>query len=334
MSKAVKCLFAALGMAMMILDNTTAFQGAQEGIQICIRTLIPSLFPFLILSTLLVGNVSGSKSRILDPLCKACRISKTSASLIVLGMLGGYPAGAICVREAYESGIISRDTARRILPVCDQCGPAFLFGILSAMFNSPWVAWSIWAIMILSALITLWVLPGYDDGSDKIISSPSMTVSKALDSTIRTMGAICGWVILFRVLITFLQRWLLWWMDEDIRIVIIGILELSNGCIEASMIGSEQVRFLVCVAMIVLGGACVTMQVFSVTPPSIDRSLYIIGKITQCLISLTLACITGWVLFDRWTIPLFVPVICFLGLIISCRYILRKKSSISRMIRV
>ncbi|MBQ7345167.1 MAG: hypothetical protein IJW45_03780 [Oscillospiraceae bacterium] len=334
MGKAAKCLFAALGMAMMILDNTTAFQGAQEGIGLCIKTLIPSLFPFLILSTLLVGNISGSQFDILAPICKAFRISRPCVSLIVLGILGGYPAGAICVGEAYKSGSISRDTARKMLPICNQCGPAFLFGILGTLFHSSRITWSIWGITILSALTTLWFLPGNTDRSEMIISATSVTLTKALDKAVHTMGSICGWVVLFRVMIAFLHRWLLWMAAVDIRVVISGFLELSNGCLDASSIDPEQVRYMLCVAMIVLGGACVTMQTFSVTPQNIDRSLYIPGKITQCLIALVLAWIAGWLLFDRWIIPLYVPGICILGLITSYGSLHRKNSSISRMIRV
>ena len=42
------CTAAALGMLVLILDSKTALAGAREGIDLCIRTVIPSLFPFFL----------------------------------------------------------------------------------------------------------------------------------------------------------------------------------------------------------------------------------------------------------------------------------------------
>ena len=54
-------LAALLGMILLILDGKTAVAGAQEGITLCLKTVIPSLFPFFILSAVVIqsGNVPG-----------------------------------------------------------------------------------------------------------------------------------------------------------------------------------------------------------------------------------------------------------------------------------
>ena len=39
-----------LGMLALILDGRTAIEGARQGIGLCLRTVIPSLFPFFVLS--------------------------------------------------------------------------------------------------------------------------------------------------------------------------------------------------------------------------------------------------------------------------------------------
>ena len=46
---------AGAAMLMLILDGRTALTGAAEGIDLCIRTVIPALFPFFVLSPLLMG---------------------------------------------------------------------------------------------------------------------------------------------------------------------------------------------------------------------------------------------------------------------------------------
>ena len=46
-------LFSAAGLFLLIVDSHTAAAGVREGLELCIRTLIPSLFPFMFLAMLL-----------------------------------------------------------------------------------------------------------------------------------------------------------------------------------------------------------------------------------------------------------------------------------------
>ena len=40
---------ASMGMLVLILDGKTALEGARQGIELCLRTVVPSLFPFFLL---------------------------------------------------------------------------------------------------------------------------------------------------------------------------------------------------------------------------------------------------------------------------------------------
>ena len=58
-------ILAALGMIVLILDAKTALSGAREGIDLCMRTVIPALFPFFIcilLSFLSLQQIQLSRS--------------------------------------------------------------------------------------------------------------------------------------------------------------------------------------------------------------------------------------------------------------------------------
>jgi hypothetical protein len=58
---------AVLGMTVLILDSRGAAQAAAEGVAVCIRTVIPSLFPFFLLSGYLTGAMGdGSSMRFLS----------------------------------------------------------------------------------------------------------------------------------------------------------------------------------------------------------------------------------------------------------------------------
>ena len=93
-------IWAAAGMLLLILDARTGFQGAAEGIRLCISSVIPSLFPFFVLSMVLTGAIAGSTWRGLRPLGRLCGLPKGAESLLVVGLMGGYPVGAQSIAQA------------------------------------------------------------------------------------------------------------------------------------------------------------------------------------------------------------------------------------------
>ena len=82
-------IFAAFAMLMMILDSKTGIYGAAEGLRFCIQVLIPSLFPFIFLSIILTGSLTGRKISVLRPLASLCGIPKGAEILFLTGILGG-----------------------------------------------------------------------------------------------------------------------------------------------------------------------------------------------------------------------------------------------------
>ena len=126
---------AGLGLLVLILDGGTAIEGVRTGINICIRTLIPSLFPFMILCGLINGNSDGHTGRLLCGVGKFCNIPPGCESILVTGFLGGYPVGARSVSALYDKGVITEDDARIMTVFCNNAGPSFLFGVLGSVFE-------------------------------------------------------------------------------------------------------------------------------------------------------------------------------------------------------
>lgn len=275
---------AALGVLMLILDGQTALSGAQEGITLCLRTVIPALFPFFTLSPLLIANMDG---RWLRPAGKLCGIPKGAEGLLLVGFLGGYPTGAQCVAQSARSGQLSKAQAQRMLSFCNNAGPSFLFGMVAQLFPGTGYAWLLWGIHIISALLTALLLPREDSGPVSL-SAANMTLPQALRNAVLTMALVCGWVIFFRIGIAFLSRWFLWLLPRTAQVIAVGILELSNGCWALREIEQISLRFLICSGMLGFGGVCVSLQTRSVTG-GLSMKTYFLGKLLQTGISLLLA---------------------------------------------
>lgn len=278
----------AIGMLLLILDIKTATAGAQEGVTLCLTVLIPSLFPFFLLSMLIGNSLTGARISFMRPVSKLCGIPDGGESLLLLGFAGGYPVGAKAVAQAYESGQLQRSDAHRLLGFCSNAGPAFIFGMTSMLFTSATVPWLLWLIHIISAILTGWLLPDKRTSSCTLTKAVPLTIPQALDQSIRTMAGVCGWVILFRVILSFCQRWLFRYIPLDLQILLTGLLELSNGFTSLRSILTPGMRFLLCSIFLSFGGVCVGMQTVSVTQ-KLGTGRYFQGKLLQCLFSIFLS---------------------------------------------
>ena len=316
---------ASIGMLVLILDGKTALEGARQGIELCLRTVIPSLFPFFLLSVLLTSSLVGSSLPVLRPLGKLCGIPKGAESILVSGFLGGYPVGAQAIASACHAGQVQKKDAERMLAFCNDAGPAFLFGMVSSMFPYRWMAWVLWGIHIVSAVLVSLLIPGNSAKTVGTSSAKQATLSAALRSAITVMATVCGWVVLFRVVIAFLSRWVLWLLPTAAQVAITGLLELSNGCCELTAISDIDLRFILCSGILAFGGVCVTMQTVSVTN-GLSLRYYFTGKLLQTVFSLVLS---AAVVYDVW-LPCCLMIFVFLAFLRK----MQKRSSIPKMVGV
>ncbi len=324
MNRRLTGLLAAIAMAILILDSRTALVSAREGLDLCIRTVIPSLFPFFVLSILITSMLSGVQIPWMRPARKMLRIPKGAEALLLTGLIGGYPVGAQCVSQAFEDDSLSKRDAERMLVFCNQCGPAFLFGMIGSILGTG-RCWVLWAIQIIGMLITAILLPGGGDSGGVRHNGNGISLTSAMGRAVRTMGQVCGWILLFRVLVGFLERWGLWRFPVEMQALITGLLEISNGTVALRSLTDDSLRFLLCAGMMSFGGVCVIMQTGSAISPKLGRRLYFPGKLLQSGICLTLAAIiTG-----KWILT---PVFLLVGAVSLLK--IRKNSSISEPIGV
>lgn len=295
-------LGAALGMAILILDGKTALAGAVQGLELCIRTVIPSLFPFFLLSIALTSSLSGVRIPLFHSLGRLCRIPQGSESLLLTGFLGGYPVGAQGVSEAYSAGLLSRRQAQRMLSFCSNAGPSFIFGMIAAQFPDLRYPWLIWGIHMVSAVLVAISLPGLPSESVRPTAGKSVSVSDIMKKSISTMATVCGWVIVFRVILAFLDLWIFWAVSKPICVTISGVLELANGCCSLQQIEHIGLRFLLCTAFLSFGGICVLMQTSSVIG-DLGIAHYLTGKLLQTGYSLVLALVCQPLLPQQVRLP-------------------------------
>ncbi len=315
LKKYVMLIVSVLCMLMMIPLSGKISDGAREGIQLCLHAVIPALFPFFVVSAYLNGQLSDRNFAVLRPIEKICGMPANSGSIFLLGLIGGYPVGAQSIAQWHENGAISTQDANRLLGFCNNAGPAFIFGILSAFFPSQWDLWALWLIQIMSAFFTAMILPRRQTFACKNRDTAPVPFTQALERSVRSILLVCGWVIVFRIIISFYPSY-----PRYIKILLCGITELTNGCMQLNEIASAELRFIAASVFLTFGGFCVHMQSVCAAK-DLRLSSYITGKLIQTIISAILAILITMKGF-------LCPLILFITAV-SVSF-LRKNSSISK----
>ena len=184
----------------------------QEGLALCARSVIPSLFPFMVVTSLLLSLGLGELAApwlagLMEPLF---RVPGAGSAALLLGLIGGYPIGAQTAAELYRGGLATRAEAERLLAFCNNSNPVFLISVLGAgVFGSVRAGVWLWLIHVLSALLTGLVFrgTGADARACRTAKRPVFRAAGlipafvgAVRSSVSGMLSVCGFVLFFYVL--------------------------------------------------------------------------------------------------------------------------------------
>ena len=131
----IPLLFSAAGLAILLSVPKAASDAVMRGLQYTASLLIPSLFPFMVLSSFMIrSGASELLGRLFAPITvHLFRLPEQSAAAILLSVTGGYPVGAKCVKLLYSAGQITQHQAERMMLFCVCSGPAYMITALGAM---------------------------------------------------------------------------------------------------------------------------------------------------------------------------------------------------------
>ena len=321
-SDSYSLVFGALGMLIVILDGKTAIAGVQAGLGLCLQTLIPSLFPFFVLSPLITGSLMGRPLKCLRPVGRFCRMPEGTESLLAVGILGGYPLGAGMIGQEYRRGNLSKTEAQRLCIFCNNAGPSFLFGVLGSLFPSARWSWFLWITQISVSILVGFLLTGKCSQSKVPVPTTSFSLSDSMNRSIKNMAQVCGWVIMFRMILTYADSYLPAIPSPLLKTLLTGLLELSNGCLLLSAIENIQLRFLLAGILLSLGGVCVWMQTKSLFP-ELSLTGYIAGRLLHCSITIALSLLIFSYVSTGYRLVLFIVILSGL-LLISAGIILHR----------
>ena len=239
--KLLICILSGGAMVLFMLDSKTALQSGIEGVQLCLQTVIPSLFPFFLMSLLLTDNLPTPRRTAPSRLERFLRLPAGSGMLVITGILGGYPVGAKVVGQSHCAGRLTKAQAQRMTVLCNAPGPAFLFGMVGSILGNLGAVWILWCHILLSAILCALIIPAQTGSRCALPDRAPVSIQAALEKAIPMMASVCAWIVLFRILTGYLQKWMPDTAAPSLRSLLFGLLELSNGIVSLRAISDPGV---------------------------------------------------------------------------------------------
>lgn len=318
------CLFFLLAISLVIFSKTNLV-AAKNGLVLWANSVVPSLFPFFVITELLshtnfiyyVGKVF---DKIMRPLFN---VPGECAFAFIMGLISGYPTGGKVVASLREQGICTKDEGDRMLAFTNNSGPLFIISFVGiSLFGDTKTGLLLLCTHILAGItvgILLSISSTRNTKKVHVLStkkansfSPKEPVTfsnlgkifgKSIQDATSTVLMIGGFVVIFSVIISVLNQSKLLAVCSELlkpifsilgfnldfsKPVLGGIIELTNGVNMVASIPMKAVsqNVILCAFLLGFGGISVLFQVSSLlSKTDLSMKKYVIGKFMQGVLS-------------------------------------------------
>ena len=304
----------------ILIGSDVVLNTVKFSLNIWQANIFPSLFPFFVLSELLIqyGFVEFISELFKNIMGRLFCINGYASFVFVMSIISGFPSSAKYTRELYLDGKLSKDEASKLLTFTHFSNPLFILGTVSLLFiKNKDVGLLIllchYAVNIIIGLI----FRGYakseyvkQDVSFKQAillmhekrmanaSSFGVVISNAILNSIQTLLLILGTVTIFLIITSIINNIIPF--NDYYQAIISGIVEMTQGLKYVSLLDIPlRLKSVLTVMILSFGGFSVHIQVLSILS---DTKISYIPFFTARLLHAALSGLLLYWLFDLWTI--------------------------------
>ncbi len=277
-----------LFICLFIVFSNEAALSALNGMKLCGKVLVPTLFPMMVLTGIAVRSgvfscFSKMGNKIFKPLFG---IDGKYVISFIIGIFGSAPTGAMAVKNLSNDG--ESDDAASALLLSSIVSFGFIYSVAGLEFlNNARRGVALFVFQILSVMLCAVFLRPKKPASVKP-KNTSMTAEKlstAVASSIRdasvNMLSVCGSVIFFSSLSgIFLSLPI----GENVKLFICPLFELASGLEYISGRFSPDVTFILASSAVGWSGLSMIFQSLSVTDGKIPAHKYLMGRAVSALV--------------------------------------------------
>lgn len=279
----------------IIIKKTLVFNSISYALNIWVNNLIPTLFPFFIISDILINyRFIDYIPKIFKKMCKFLfNVTDNMITILILSIISGFPSNARNTRTLYDNGDISLDEANHILIFSHFSNPLFILTTVAIFFfNDRNVGFILLISHYLSNFLLGVLFRGYFSHNGKI---EKKTISNkinfgnvfigGLKKSIDTILLICGIVVIFLLLSSIINDTFNFNIYNSMLIK--GILEITIGIEALGKLNISMVyKAVIASCFLAFGGLSVHMQVMSqIVDTDINYKYFFIGRLYQMILS-------------------------------------------------
>lgn len=260
--KIISITFIAIG---LLIYPTNIADGIRNGISLLGENIIPSLFPFIVLSSYVSGsNATDYIAHRLHKISyKIFSVNAYGFIAFIMGVIGGYPIGAKTTADFLLENKLSEKEARRVMLWCVNPGPAFVITAVGTYMAGSTLSGIILYLSCISSSLLIGLFHSFlcyssksEPGTAQIKTSPDKHLFiKAVADGSRSMLSICGWVLVFCGVSSITNAIT---DNKNVAIFLNSLSEVTLGCKTGIEAGLSLP--LIC-AVLGFGGFAVTAQV-------------------------------------------------------------------------
>lgn len=277
---------------------------ALEGLNLWFSTLVPTLLPFMIISSAIMETGSYNIiAFVLRPIMKYLfKLPPNSGYPFFMGLLCGFPIGSKVTADMVISGHLTRSQGEILLSFCNNISPAFIISYLATYILNlqDYDSFFIISILLLSPILSGIIMSRIITVKNECHHSPSKYISikppiqpknniidaciiKSFESIIK----LCGYIILFTILSNLCSLFI----DNKIFYsTIAGLLEITSGLSLFRSLPETSFTIIAACTLTAFGGICTIAQTYSMISESgLRLKVYIAGKGLNSLIVLLLS---------------------------------------------
>ena len=266
-------------------------QALREGLALCAGPLLLSLFPFLVVSSLLVQCPAGDLLAIpLRPAAWCIGVqAPCAARVLLIGLFGGFAPAANAAAQAVRTGQLTPRQADALLPACVCSGPSFVvLTVGQTLLHSTELGILLFLAQLSAGYLTAALLnrlSGVGQPATCTAPPPEVPPPQLTDLlTHATMAylKLCGFVLFFRMLAAGVGAV----FPPAVGTVCAMLLEVCSGCDLAARTGPWG--SLLCCAALSVQGLSVLLQVRALCPPEMTLRPLLVGRLLHLPLSVGL----------------------------------------------
>lgn len=272
-------IFALILIIIFFVQPNIVRAGAIAGITLWYNKILPVLFPMFILSNILLQY-----SFLYDILEKISSLSKkllgSSFAVIpfIIGLISGYPSGALATDLMIKNNRISEAEGRYLLSFTNLCSFQFISAVIamSMLKDTSLLPYLLLPHYIGAVVLSKFIKQDFisikKSKKESFVKQVSFNqaFSNAISKSILSILTVAGVIVIFSILSEYIMSIIFTDVDSGIRQIIVslsvGILEMTNGCdIICSSLLPIEVKLIILNFLISFSGFSIIFQTVSVS---------------------------------------------------------------------